>query len=291
MGKTKIAGIDEVGRGPLCGPVVASAVILPENIDIPGLTDSKKISPKKRVLLYDKIFEKAVSIGVGIINEDRIDEINILNATIEAMILSIEDLNIIPDFLLVDGNMKSLTTIPQESIIKGDSKSLSISAASVIAKVTRDRIMKDYDMIFPHYGFSRNMGYGTKEHIQALGENFSTPIHRKTFKPVSDYLPDFNDIEDIKRLRLQIAATDLLKNAHCLININFIEYYILTSKDNSYNFYFLNTELSKNQIFDLVDDILHNDSNKKDISSNLNISVISVKFSKAKPKIKYEKYT
>ena len=291
MGKTKIAGIDEVGRGPLCGPVVASAVILPENIDIPGLTDSKKISPKKRVLLYDKIFEKAVSIGVGIINEDRIDEINILNATIEAMILSIEDLNIIPDFLLVDGNMKSLTTIPQESIIKGDSKSLSISAASVIAKVTRDRIMKDYDMIFPHYGFSRNMGYGTKEHIQALGENFSTPIHRKTFKPVSDYLPNFNDIEDIKRLRLQIAATDLLKNAHCLININFIEYYILTSKDNSYNFYFLNTELSKNQIFDLVDDILHNDSNKKDISSNLNISVISVKFSKAKPKIKYEKYT
>ena len=291
MGKTKIAGIDEVGRAPLCGPVVASAVILPENIDIPGLTDSKKISPKKRFLLYDKIFEKADYIGLGIVNEDRIDEINILNATIEAMILSIEDLNIKPDFLLVDGNMKNLTTIPQESIIKGDSKSLSISAASVIAKVTRDRLMKDYDMIFPNYGFSRNMGYGTKEHIQALGKSFSTPIHRKTFKPVSDYLPDFNDIEDINRLKLQLAATDLLKNAHSLIDINLNEYHILTSKDNSYNIYFLNTEFSKNVIYDLVVDILDNDSNKKDISSNLNISVISVKFSKEKPKIKYEKYT
>ncbi len=291
LGKTKVAGIDEVGRGPLCGPVVASSVILPENIDIPGLTDSKKISPKKRIRIYDEIIEKAVSIGVGIINEDRIDEINILNATIEAMILSIEDLNVKPDFLLVDGNMKNITTTPQESIIKGDSKSLSISAASVIAKVTRDRIMKEYDMVFPYYGLSRNMGYGTKEHIRALGKNFSTPIHRKTFKPVSDYLPDFNDIEDINRLRLQLAATDLLKNAHSLININFTEYYFLTSKDESLNFYLLSIEFSKNQICDLVDDILDNHSNKKDISSNLNISVISVKFSKAKPKIKYEKYT
>ena len=291
LGKTKVAGIDEVGRGPLCGPVVASSVILPENVDIPGLTDSKKLSPKKRIRLYDEIVEKAVSIGVGIINEDRIDEINILNATIEAMILSIEDLNIKPDFLLVDGNMKNITTIPQESIIKGDSKSLSISAASVIAKVTRDRLMKDYDMIFPNYGFSRNMGYGTKEHIQALEKAFSTPIHRKTFKPVSDYLPNFSDLTDIKKLRLQLAATDLLKKSHSLININFTEYYLLSSKDESLNFYLLSTEFSKNQISDLVTEILDNDSNKKDISSNLNISVISVEFSKAKPKIKYEKYT
>ena len=237
------------------------------------------------------MYKRQVSIGVGIINEDRIDEINILNATIEAMILSIEDLNIKPDFLLVDGNMKNITTIPQESIIKGDSKSLSISAASVIAKVTRDRLMKDYDMIFPNYGFSRNMGYGTKEHIQALGKSFSTPIHRKTFNPVSDYLPDFSDLTDINRLRLQLAATDLLKKSHSLININFSEYYFLTSKDESLNFYLLSTEFSKNQICDLVTEILDNDSNKKDISSNLNISVISVEFSKAKPKIKYEKYT
>ena len=291
LGKTKVAGIDEVGRGPLCGPVVASSVILPENVDIPGLTDSKRLSPKKRIRLYDEIVEKAVSIGVGIINEDRIDEINILNATIEAMILSIEDLNIKPDFLLVDGNMKNITTIPQESIIKGDSKSLSISAASVIAKVTRDRLMKDYDMIFPNYGLSRNMGYGTKEHIQALRKGFSTPIHRKTFKPVSDYLPNFSDLADINRLRLQLAATDLLKNAHSLVKINFSEYYFLTSKDDSFNFYLLSTEFSKNQICNLVTEILDNDSNKKDISSNLNISVISVEFSKAKPKIKYEKYT
>ena len=176
QGKKLIAGIDEVGRGPLCGPVVAASVILPQDVEISGVSDSKKLSAKKRDTLYREIEIRALDIGLGIVHEDRIDEINILQATMQAMRESIENLKQRPDMLLVDGNIKPLTSIPQESIIKGDSKSLSIAAASIIAKVTRDRMMGQYDMIYPGYGLSRNMGYGTREHIEALKSNFSTPI-------------------------------------------------------------------------------------------------------------------
>lgn len=176
-----ICGIDEVGRGPLAGPVVASAVILPKNCDILYINDSKKLSEKKREMLYDEIMEKAVAVGIGIVGPERIDEINILQATYEAMREAISKLSVQPDLLLNDAVKIPGVDIPQVSIIKGDAKSASIGAASIIAKVTRDRMMVEYDSIFPEYGFAANKGYGTAVHIAALKELGPTPIHRRSF--------------------------------------------------------------------------------------------------------------
>lgn len=176
-----IAGIDEAGRGPLCGPVVAAAVILPKNCEILYLNDSKKLSKQKREALYDEIIEKAISIGVGIINPNIIDEINILNATYKAMEEAIKKLSIEPDLLLIDAVRLSNINITQKSIIKGDEKSISIAAASIIAKVTRDKLMEGYDELFPEYAFSKNKGYGTSEHINALILYGPSPIHRQSF--------------------------------------------------------------------------------------------------------------
>lgn len=291
-GKRIIAGIDEVGRGPLCGPVVASSVVFPQNIDIPGLTDSKKLTPKKRDLLYKEIYKLANYIGIGIVHEDRIDDINILESTIEAMRLSVNDLGIRPEVLLIDGNMKSINNIYQESIVKGDSKSLSIAAASVIAKVTRDRIMTQYDMIYPGYGFSRNMGYGTKEHMDAIKSNFSTPIHRKSFNPVSSYLPRMKDIDDTKKLKRQIAATDLIKNGYEILMVNHSSdsLDILTRKRDSLSAFTLLNSATIKEIKHQANEAIISLSIEKDISSSMNISVISVEFSKVKPIIKYKKY-
>ena len=176
-----ICGIDEVGRGPLAGPVVAGAVILPKDCDILYINDSKKLSAAKRDELYDEIMEKAVSVGLGFVGPERIDEINILQATYEAMREAVSKLNPQPDLLLNDA-----VTIPglsqkQVPIIKGDAKSISIGAASIIAKVTRDRLMEEYDHMFPQYSFASNKGYGSAEHIAALKEYGPTPIHRKSF--------------------------------------------------------------------------------------------------------------
>ena len=176
-----ICGIDEVGRGPLAGPVVASAVILPKDCDILYINDSKKLSEKKREMLYDEIMEKAVAVGIGIVGPERIDEINILQATYEAMREAISKLDVKPDLLLNDAVKIPGVDIPQVSIIKGDAKSASIGAASIIAKVTRDRMMVEYDSIFPEYGFAANKGYGTAIHIEALKELGPTPIHRRSF--------------------------------------------------------------------------------------------------------------
>jgi ribonuclease HII len=178
-----IAGIDEVGRGPLAGPVVTACVILPEDFTLIGLNDSKQLSEAKREEFYTYIKEKAVSIGIGIIGAAEIDRINIYEATKKAMLLSIQESSIQPDYLLIDA-MKLDTPFPAESIIKGDSKSISIAAASVIAKVTRDRMMKEIDVEYPQYHFSRNMGYGTKEHLAALEQFGITPYHRKSFEPI-----------------------------------------------------------------------------------------------------------
>ena len=176
-----ICGIDEVGRGPLAGPVVAGAVILPKDCDILYLNDSKQLSEKKREELYDVIMEKAVSTGLGFVSPERIDQINILQATYEAMREAIAKLSPQPDLLLNDAVTIPKVAIRQVPIIKGDAKSISIAAASIIAKVTRDRLMVQYDSVFPEYGFASNRGYGAAAHIEALRKYGPTPIHRRSF--------------------------------------------------------------------------------------------------------------
>ena len=176
-----ICGIDEVGRGPLAGPVVAAAVILPKDQEILYLNDSKKLSEKKREALYEEIMEKAVAVGIGYASPARIDEINILQATYEAMREAIAELSVCPDVLLNDAVTIPGVDIPQVPIIKGDAKSKSIAAASIIAKVTRDRLMVEYDAVMPGYDFASNKGYGTKAHIEGLKNLGPTPIHRTTF--------------------------------------------------------------------------------------------------------------
>jgi len=176
-----VCGIDEVGRGPLAGPVVACAVILPADCDILYLDDSKKLSEKKREELYDVIMEKAVAVGIGMRDHRRIDEINILQATYEAMREAIANLRVTPQILLNDAVTIPEVIIPQVPIIKGDQKSVSIAAASIVAKVTRDRLMCEYDAVVPEYGFKDNKGYGSAAHIEALKKYGPCPIHRRTF--------------------------------------------------------------------------------------------------------------
>ncbi|WP_102262178.1 ribonuclease HII [Mesobacillus jeotgali] len=182
-----IAGIDEAGRGPLAGPVVAGAVILPENFYLPGLNDSKKLTESKRDEYFEVIMSEALAVGVGLINAAEIDEINILQASKKAMLSAVNQLGITPDFLLIDA-VKLDTPYPFEALIKGDSRSISIAAASIIAKVTRDRLMKELSIEFPQYGFGANMGYGTAEHLRAIKEHGVTDHHRKTFAPVREYI-------------------------------------------------------------------------------------------------------
>ena len=176
-----ICGIDEVGRGPFAGPVVAGAVILPKDHPILYLNDSKKLSEKKREELYEVILKEAVATGIGMASPARIDEINILQATYEAMRQAIGNLKVNPDLLLNDAVTIPEVVIPQVPIIKGDAKSVSIAAASIVAKVTRDRLMEEYDKVLPGYGFASNKGYGSAEHIKALQTLGPTPIHRRSF--------------------------------------------------------------------------------------------------------------
>ena len=188
QGFKNIAGIDEAGRGPLAGPVVAAAVILPSQVNIPGLNDSKKLSTKKREELFPKIQEISVFYGVAVVDQKVIDKINILQAARLAMKQAVETLKITPGLLLIDGNQKIDSTLNQWPIVKGDSRSLSIAAASVLAKVTRDRIMDDYHKLYPQYEFNRHKGYGTKLHRNLIQEHGPCPIHRNTFKGVAEYI-------------------------------------------------------------------------------------------------------
>ena len=176
-----VCGIDEVGRGPLADPVVVCACILPKDCNILYINDSKKLSKKKREELYDIIMKEAVAVGIGYNSPERIDEINILQATFEAMREAISKLSVTPDILLNDAVTIPGVDIKQVPIIKGDAKSISIGAASIVAKVTRDRLMEDYDKLFPEYGFASNMGYGTAVHIKAIKEIGPCPIHRRSF--------------------------------------------------------------------------------------------------------------
>jgi len=182
-----VAGIDEVGRGPLAGPVVAAAVILPPDVQILGLNDSKQLSAKKRAQLYTEIQEKAVTVGIGVVDHEEIDRINILQASKKAMLLALEDLTVAPAHLLVDAVKLDCDT-PQDNLIKGDARSVSIAAASIIAKEMRDNLMKEYHQIYPYYAFDRNAGYGTKDHLIGLANHGVSAIHRKSFAPVKNYL-------------------------------------------------------------------------------------------------------
>ena len=188
QGFKNIAGIDEAGRGPLAGPVVAAAVILPSKVNIPGLNDSKKLSANKREELFPKIQEISVAFGLAVVDQKVIDKINILQAARLAMKQAVETLKITPGLLLIDGNQKIDSTLNQWAIVKGDSRSLSIAAASVLAKVTRDRIMDGYHKLYPQYEFNRHKGYGTRLHRNLIQEHGPCPIHRSTFKGVSEYI-------------------------------------------------------------------------------------------------------
>lgn len=178
---TMVCGIDEAGRGPLAGPVVAAAVILPREAEIFYLNDSKKVTERRRELLFDEIKEKAIAFGVGIVSAETIDEINILQATYEAMRQAVSQLSVKPEVLLNDAVTIPGIPLPQVPIIKGDAKSVSIAAASILAKVTRDRMMRQYDELYPEYGFASHKGYGTAAHIAAIRELGPCPIHRRSF--------------------------------------------------------------------------------------------------------------
>ena len=288
-----IAGVDEVGRGPLCGPVIASAVMFPKGLTIEGINDSKKLSAKKREALFDVIKDNALSIGIGVVHEQKIDELNILEATIVAMREAVQRLDIQPQMILVDGNMRDIADITQKNIIKGDSKSLCIAAASIIAKVTRDRMMLEYNKVFPGYGLSTNMGYGTKEHISALKKKLSTPIHRQSFNPIPDYMPRFGDISDIGVLSTELAACEMIKTGHEIIRVKDSSLKvvdIISSFNNEYFAFKLyssneNIEEIKNKMIRECELALLEDNIKKDITSSINISVISVEFSRKKPKV------
>tara|TARA_Y100001970_G_scaffold61382_1_gene78394 strand:- start:1083 stop:2015 length:933 start_codon:yes stop_codon:yes gene_type:complete len=209
-----IAGVDEVGRGPLAGPVVAAAVILPKDHTIEGLRDSKKISKKRRETLFPLIYEQAIDIGLGEVDVKTIDKINIREATFKAMKMALDNLSTVPDRALVDGYPLNDQSIPNDGIIGGDDKVDSIKAASIIAKVTRDRIMKEYSIIFPEYGFENHSGYGTKKHIEALEIFRATPIHRRSFRPVKNLMPTFEwlvDHDQITWMGKKLAALHLKK--------------------------------------------------------------------------------
>ena len=180
-GYTAVCGCDEAGRGPLAGPVVAAAVILPRGCDIPGLNDSKKLTEKKREALFDVICENAVAYAIAEASAEEIDEINILNASMLAMRRAVEALSVSADFALIDGNTSRGFAIPTQTVVGGDAKSPSIAAASILAKVTRDRMCADMDAAYPEYGFAKHKGYPTKVHMEAVREYGPSPIHRKTF--------------------------------------------------------------------------------------------------------------
>ncbi len=184
-GARRVAGVDEVGRGPLAGPVVAAAVLLPEDFRPEGINDSKKLSARQRLSAFERICRQAAGIGVGVIDAEVIDRINILQAALLAMATAIDQLDPQPDYLLVDGNQTVKRPIPQMTLTRGDSRSISIAAASIVAKVTRDRLMEDYHQLYPDYGFAQHKGYPTQAHREAVRRLGCCPIHRRSFKGVA----------------------------------------------------------------------------------------------------------
>lgn len=293
-GFQKIVGIDEAGRGPLAGPVVAASVILKPYEIIEGVKDSKKLSSKKRIDLFNQIYEKALSVGVGIVDEDIIDEINILKATFLAMKKSLGNLNLKPDKVLIDGPYSDITIYPTDYIVNGDNISQSIAAASIIAKVTRDEIMYEYDKIFPDYKFINHKGYGTKYHIEQLELKKSTPIHRRSFKIVKNNMPNYdfylNKKNGFKNLAHQIVGVKYIKKHFAIVEQNIgisgnnINYCFIDS-NNNYKFVVILDNSSKDIIKEDIKNLLQEYLNQNNIENNYTIDVISLKFIKGKKPI------
>jgi len=300
-----IAGVDEAGRGPLAGPVVAAAVILPDEHTIEGLRDSKKLSPKKRELLFNVIREKAIAFGVGTVDPKTIDRINVRQATFKAMQMALGRLGQKPDKALVDGEALPNQIIPNEGIIKGDNLVDAIKAASIIAKVTRDRMMCQYDVIFPEYGFARHKGYGTQAHMDALAKWKATPIHRKTFSPVSDHWPSLNWYRKQRRigwLGERLVALKFLASGHRILDMNvncspFGEIDLIVEKDSEIIFVEVKT-ISKEQLGapELKIDTLKLSKLEKaidaylvqhDVGKDIRLDAVAVSLIRGKPRFKY----
>ena len=299
-----IAGVDEAGRGPLAGPVVAASVIFKPYEKFEEIKDSKKISEKKRTKLYDLIFEKALSVGIGIVHEDEIDKMNILQATFLAMNKSIGNLSINPEQILVDGPYSNIKLYPTDHIIKGDNKSQSIAAASIIAKVTRDLIMKEYDKIYPEYKFSNHKGYGTKFHIEQIVNNKSCPVHRKSFKIAKENLPNFNyfktDSGGFDLLGAKIIASNYIKRLYTILESNLlldnnqvIDYLFLDKSKDKLKFVKIisiyNEDLDKINIYKSSSneyiEFINKYINKNNLSYSFTFDVISIEFIKSKKPI------
>ncbi len=301
-----IAGVDEAGRGSIAGPVVAAAVILKPNIIIKDLKDSKKLSENKRDFLFNEISDKSIAIGIGVIHEDVIEEINILKATYKAMQLAIGKLTTRPHEALIDGFPLPDQIIKNKGVIGGDNIIPVISAASIVAKVSRDRIMKNYSIVFPNYDFHKNKGYGTKGHISLLQKNLASPIHRKSFRPVPNYMPTFNKlIEDKKILQWTIGliSRELVRKNHTIINV-FINnsgnknFHIISQENNVVVFTKIDSILGKNsaykkkfvraEIEDIKNKIHHYKLNKSKYYQ-YRFDRVSIIFGSEKPIIKYKK--
>ena len=247
-----IAGVDEAGRGPLAGPVVATAVILDESKPIAGLADSKKLTAKKRAKLYQEIMQHA-EVGIGVVDVEEIDKNNILKATQKAMYKALGDLKTKPDKALIDGYALPNQIIPNEGIIAGDDKIDCIRAASIIAKVTRDRMMQQYDIIFPEFGFARHKGYGTILHMEKLSEYKACPIHRKSFKPVNENLPTITWLKSQRRIGQwgeRLAALEYFNNGYKIHALNhycapYGEIDIIAEKENELAFAEVKTAAGK----------------------------------------------
>ncbi len=299
---TITAGVDEVGRGPLAGPVVAAAVILPDEHTIEGLRDSKKLSKKKRESLFPLIYEQAIGVGVGEVDVKTIDKINIRESTFKAMQIALNDLDTIPEKALIDGYPLNNQVIPNEGIIGGDDKVDSIKAASIIAKVTRDRIMDAYSIIFPEYGFENNSGYGTKKHIDALEYYRATPIHRRSFKPVKNLMPTFKWLEENSRISWmgkKLAALYIKNNGLDIIKLDMINQStghidIIAKENDHFIFIDVNTfyrdynnliEKRENDFRSTIDIYCSENS----LGSNFRIDTISVILNSNKPEILHNK--
>lgn len=302
-----IAGVDEAGRGPLAGPVTAAAVILPDNHTITGLSDSKKLSASHREKLYDEIYNNAVSIGIGIVEVNDIDKINILQATYKAMFKALGNLNSKPDKALVDGSTLPNQIIPNEGIIKGDDKVDCIRAASIIAKVTRDRIMEQYDVIFPEYGFAKHKGYGTKVHLEKLRKHKASLIHRKSFRPVKENLPTITWLQNNRKIGQwgeQLAALEYYRKGYKIHALNhncapYGEIDIVAEKDKEIVFAEVKTAAGKTLggIEDQVDEVkLQRLSNAIDkyimdyeIDQDIRLDVFAIRLGKKGPIMKHFK--